>query len=144
MDFVEQTCARHQATIRELKEEEKEIRRKIDALYVQPEMTERMRDRAKAYTKEEVTTMRLLFPKFLLSYKMKYWSIKKLFIDPFNAYIDRLLEIDKRISELERQCMALRAEMSDEDVANYLKRKNTRVEVVIDYDVNPGDCGDCY
>ncbi len=32
---------------------------------------------------------------------------------------------------------------SDEAVATYLKYKNRKASVEIDYDILPGDCGDC-
>ncbi len=134
----------YQKKIDELEAEKEDIYKNIEKLYDRPEMTDKKKRLARKFVEDNISTLSLIFPRFILSYKMKYWSIKKLFIDPRNKYLDRVSDINKLISDLENLQMIAIKEFSKEEIDNYNKLMNTRTVVVIDYDVNPGDCGDCY
>ena len=65
------------------------------------------------------------------------------FIKPHLAYIDKLVNLDKKILDVDRLMFLFSKPPSDEAVAIWEKYKNTEITVEIDYGINPGDCGDC-
>ncbi len=135
MTKTEEHCLQLEVTNEKLKKERNEIQEKLEALYQAPGMTAKKVALAKEWRekgREYSPPIRYIFPNCPLSYKMKYWPIRKPYIIPFNRFIDELLRLDKRISDNERLVLALRKEMTDEQLEEYLRLRDTRILVYID------------
>ena len=146
MKKTEEYCLQLEATNETLKKERNEIQEKLEALYQAPGMTEKKVALAKEWRekgREYSPPISYIFPNCPLSYKMKYWPIRKPYIIPFNRFIGELLRLDKQISENERLILALRKEMTDEQLEEYIKLRDTHLKVVIDYGTLLDDFGDC-
>ena len=148
---------------RELDELEKELIKERDSFAQKMKellhaegMTDRKRRLAQKYDNAGFTFSFLcfifpilfLFPNAPLSLKIKYWPIRKRYIIPKEQYAAEILRLDERIRTVSRSKMAYAPggsiRPSDAAVEIVRKAKETRVEVILDYDIDPGDCGDCY
>jgi len=127
----------------ELLDEYQEIQEKMRALFNDASLTEKQRKLAREFHKDDkISSIAYACPRVKLFYPIKYWSIKKSFIDPYNKYIERLQKISEHIRELDR--VIFMKDPSNETVAAWVASQTTKVEVVIDWDYILGGCGDCY
>lgn len=126
----------------ELLAEHQEVLEKMHNLFNDASLTERQKKLARKFQKDnKIPSIAYEFPRFILFYPIKYWSIKKVFIDPYNKYLNRLLQISERVRDLDR--LIFMKEPSDKSVAVWIASQTTKIEVVIDWDFILGDCGDC-
>lgn len=130
-------------------------RKMSDLLYAEG-MTDRKRKLAQKYDNATFTFSFLcfifpilfFFPYSPLSLKIKYLPIRKCYIIPKEKYAAELLQLNESIRSVSSSKMvygpAGSTRPSDAAVEIVKKAKETNVTVTIDYDIDPGDCGDCY
>ncbi|MBQ3064211.1 MAG: hypothetical protein IJC99_05365 [Clostridia bacterium] len=137
---------------KELKKKRDELQQKIRDLLYAEGMTDRKRKLIKKYDNASFTNSFLciicpilfLFENSPLSLSIRFWPIRKSYIIPKAAYVREIQQLDERIRSLGRSKMMYLKGPSDAAVEIVKKQQQTRVEVTIEYDVAPGDCGDCY
>lgn len=129
-----------------LKKERDTLTAEMNSLINTVPLTHKQKKLAQEYLEGKADNNSLfsyILPNSRLAVKMRYWSIHKCFIKPHLAYIDKLVNLDKKILDVDRLMFLFSKPPSDEAVAIWEKYKNTEITVEIDYGINPGDCGDC-
>lgn len=137
-----------------LRKERDEIGRKMQELLHSEGMTKRKRKLAQKYDKASFThsfvcflcPLLFLFENSLLALQIKYWPIRKCYIIPRKKYEYEILRLNERIKTISGSKIAYLHSRAPSDTAVEIiqQAQKTHVEVKIDYDINPGDCGDCY